>query len=470
MIRQKRNMIIHEIKRCLAALSAVLFLFVAPSVFGQALQPAPTFQTLNYGYGARALGLGGAFVAIADDLTAIYWNPAGLGQLGGIQVHADYRFQGDSREDFAAEVQPNTFESAQRYDISGNQFQSVGASYSITKKNYALVPAFSFQRLSSVGPERSLKETAGLVSFIDPRRLIFIQSEGNYQEKFQGGEDELAFGMGIKIHEHFFLGGSLSVLTGGIDTRLTGDFHDNFIPGIDQANVRQDYSLQQSREENLSGAYLRTGVLYASSAWSVGGYVRFPYTRKSDITLDRRGTVTTNGVPSQLNETATAKSEVNVPTEFGGAIAFRAGQRYLITGSIAYADWTNAELTVSNSSDVLLIPETTVSYPTLRPNAGAQNSLLQLRAGTEYMIAGNLLNGFALRAGIFRDEQPYANEADNHATFKGYSLGAGYFSRSFNLHLAWVREKGDTVFTPFSRGESNFVNERWIISVDFIGR
>ena len=33
------------------------------------------------GVGARALGMGGAFVAVADDGTAAYWNPAGITQL-----------------------------------------------------------------------------------------------------------------------------------------------------------------------------------------------------------------------------------------------------------------------------------------------------------------------------------------------------------------------------------------------------
>ena len=36
---------------------------------------------LQYGVGARALGMGGAFYAIADDATAAYWNPAGLAYL-----------------------------------------------------------------------------------------------------------------------------------------------------------------------------------------------------------------------------------------------------------------------------------------------------------------------------------------------------------------------------------------------------
>ena len=36
--------------------------------------------------GARAMGMGGAFVAVADDVTALHWNPAGLAGLKGIQV------------------------------------------------------------------------------------------------------------------------------------------------------------------------------------------------------------------------------------------------------------------------------------------------------------------------------------------------------------------------------------------------
>jgi hypothetical protein len=36
---------------------------------------------LDQGAGARASGMGGAFVAVADDATAGYWNPAGLSQM-----------------------------------------------------------------------------------------------------------------------------------------------------------------------------------------------------------------------------------------------------------------------------------------------------------------------------------------------------------------------------------------------------
>jgi hypothetical protein len=51
--------------------------------------PAIAFsQTAFEVVGSRALGMGGAFVAVADDPTAVFWNPAGLaaGQPGGVTI------------------------------------------------------------------------------------------------------------------------------------------------------------------------------------------------------------------------------------------------------------------------------------------------------------------------------------------------------------------------------------------------
>ena len=44
------------------------------------------FSAFKSGLGARALAMGGAFVAVADDTTAVIWNPAGLAQLDDTRI------------------------------------------------------------------------------------------------------------------------------------------------------------------------------------------------------------------------------------------------------------------------------------------------------------------------------------------------------------------------------------------------
>jgi hypothetical protein len=57
-----------------------LSLLLTSGLFAQSLSKSGTTvaQFLKIDIGARAIGMGGAFVATADDISAIYWNPAGL--------------------------------------------------------------------------------------------------------------------------------------------------------------------------------------------------------------------------------------------------------------------------------------------------------------------------------------------------------------------------------------------------------
>ena len=61
-------------KRRLLCLIGILSLFIAPAMaFGSGF-------AINEN-GTKAVGMGGAFAATADDPTAIYFNPAGIVQL-----------------------------------------------------------------------------------------------------------------------------------------------------------------------------------------------------------------------------------------------------------------------------------------------------------------------------------------------------------------------------------------------------
>jgi len=73
-------------------LSMILF-FLPALAFGQAKVGTAGAQFLEIGVSARAVGMGEAFLAVSDDASAIYYNPAGIVQmdnLGLMASHIDY--------------------------------------------------------------------------------------------------------------------------------------------------------------------------------------------------------------------------------------------------------------------------------------------------------------------------------------------------------------------------------------------
>ena len=63
-------------------------------------------QFLKIQLGARAIGMGGAYVALANDVSSIYWNPAGLSKVGphGAVSFAYSDWLADTKLNFAAAV------------------------------------------------------------------------------------------------------------------------------------------------------------------------------------------------------------------------------------------------------------------------------------------------------------------------------------------------------------------------------
>jgi Uncharacterised protein family (UPF0164) len=64
-------------------------------------------QFLKIGVGARAMGLGGSFTALANDVSTLYWNPAGITNFSGFSLAVTHtEWFADISHDFAGIVYP----------------------------------------------------------------------------------------------------------------------------------------------------------------------------------------------------------------------------------------------------------------------------------------------------------------------------------------------------------------------------
>ncbi|HAR19234.1 MAG TPA: hypothetical protein DCR46_01115 [Cytophagales bacterium] len=83
----------------------ILAFFAPVLLFAQSTAPKYSNEFMNIGAGAAALGMSNTAVSMVDDVTAGYWNPAGLNRLKskyeGALMHSEY-FAGIAKYDYGA--------------------------------------------------------------------------------------------------------------------------------------------------------------------------------------------------------------------------------------------------------------------------------------------------------------------------------------------------------------------------------
>lgn len=123
----------------LLLLSSILFL-IAPSLSGQAKY---SNEFLTLGVGGRAHGMGGAVAASVSDLSASYWNPAGMTSISSVA-----QFHGMHAEWFAGIAQYDQISFGKKLNADNNSYGSV----SIIRMGIDNIP----NTLRLIGPDGSI--------------------------------------------------------------------------------------------------------------------------------------------------------------------------------------------------------------------------------------------------------------------------------------------------------------------------
>ena len=118
-------------------LSVVFFQIFAVVALAQFPEDALRLSMSNLSIGSRSLGIGGAFTAVADDYSAAYVNPAGLGQINMNEVSLGLSHNALSNAS-------SFYGNSQSLNNSGTNINSFGLVYAVPTVKGSLVIALGY--------------------------------------------------------------------------------------------------------------------------------------------------------------------------------------------------------------------------------------------------------------------------------------------------------------------------------------
>ncbi len=392
-----------------------LLLLLAPGL--TFAQFKPWYHQYNFTYGAKARAMGNAFVAVADDLTASFWNPAGLAGLREPEFYLAYKSTG---QDHDYELQDRRLPSDTRlynYNLDGrlNQidFFAISAPFRAWRRPCTL--AVGYYRYVPYGFKGTAKEMiTSLIGLWPPRRTTteFAGSEGF---------DVLAFSLGVKAARFLSLGVTLQQFFG------TGSrsFH----------TQEPDEEYFSSVTDNLRGRSFVVGALVTPSPW-----LRLGLAWRSALRNRLESTVATwqeDGTGEKFAEaSASCQAWVSFPEQYAAGVQLQPRPWLDLSAEYSASEWQRGS--IENYFDAPRLP-----YPQLADWASAQNQVRNLRLGAEARLElGRRI--LRLRGGWSRERQLYRDGVDAAVILNGYSLGAGWeFSPWLLLEAAYQRQRAD---------------------------
>ncbi len=363
------------------------------------------------GLGIRAMGMGSAFIGLADDASAVFWNPAGLSQLkgsgytfgiysmsalvdakNGVSNHSlgngDYdpnkgdlipgiyptepdRFDDDEELWLGAATMPSflMFKNFGRYTLAGGVF-GVGGAYSSYNDKI-------FDTTNDAEIEADVFAILGLMS---------VNGSIGYQVT-----EKLSVGFGVDMLINVW----------------RGDIKKDY---ISEANPEFNYNYDAEIRKWGYGFQGNFGVLYKfNEQWSVGATYRTGsnITLKGDTRISLKGGSVINGLDLDTNEKSDGHTDFEYGASWGVGVAYKPTNKLTFTYDYRENDWSDFKWPGSNAK----FDEPGKFLQNIDEDPGWQRAH-GYSVGTEYLLN----NKITLRAGYTNESSGVPSQFENPTT------------------------------------------------------
>lgn len=330
-----------------------LVLFRAP------LCPAAGF--LIYEHGAAAMAMGGAFVAVANDPSAVFHNPAGIAFLKGTQLSVGTTLIASS----SSLTLSNYPDPSKREWKQADQLFYPSSFYLTRSLGDKVTVGFGFFSPYGLGAEWPKENPLRYLGYKDDMKTFFFNPA-----------------VAVKLTDNLSLGFGVSYIHSTVKFWMVE---------LENFGAYGKYDVPAVLDGSGNAFGFNAGLIYKSEKGSVGINYRSHFNIKysGELSLD------TSLVPAPLQKyvpaSDTGSTNFKFPGIFGFGFAINATQKLILSADLHLVTWSRFDKYVVDFSQV----------PDLEVAQYFSDSFL-VRGGAQYAFSRR----FSLRAGIVYDQSP----------------------------------------------------------------
>jgi len=379
------------------------------------------------GTGAKSDAMGGAFIGLANDFSAAYWNPAGLAQITKTSLSL-----------YGADIIPKGTYALEVYGIDAK-----------SKAAHYLIPGLGF--FTPVGQKLVVGvyvyAPSGAGAEWNGEDLALLTGGQPFKWFSKLGIFTISPSIAYKISDAFMIGATMDINYGML-------------------KMDQPFALGQYSEDLKGWALGATFGLLAKPS----KYFSFGLSYKMPFTAKLKGTAEIPALAeSPYPTTDTGTRSATWPMWIGGGIAVKPTDKLTFTADIQYTNWKKMQsigVTFENTAWNGLFGtggKYDQTYEMLWKDT------FQYRFGAEYWLS----DSFALRAGYYLDQNPGPIETQNillpEFKYNWFTAGFGYKSEKLVVDAAIQYGKGGDITVPLGGGAMPGVHgmSMWVPSLNF---
>ncbi|NNF06300.1 MAG: hypothetical protein HKN21_06040 [Candidatus Eisenbacteria bacterium] len=412
--------------------------------------PVELLETSPFGMGARAMGMGQAFIAVGDDLSGIAYNPATISQIRRMEFNL-----GLTHDNTKHGLRRSGFFETERSDT---RIEQIAVAYPHPVYRGALVWGFGFHRMADLTQDIFSR------GVVDPNTAT-----EEIEDVVQTGAVNAWTGAAaIELTENLSVGASLSYLSGSRDEDLVlargiDDPDAGGCPGLAPDEYGLFYGCGDPSEESLYKSVVRREATLDGFTGAVGVLAKFEngvrLGGKIDLPKWMRYQGTTrssleNYLFTEESDASLFEDDITLPLSVGAGASW-AKNGLTLAADLTWTDWSQTDF----EGDILV--------PSPSGREFAYRSVAKINLGAEYFFADFPVQ---VRGGFFTEPLPYkliaADGVSSIDPGADNVLGTEDDISSFGRFYPEADIVSDRKFVTLGAGI--FIHDRFIVDVAFV--